>query len=95
MLLGGCDDHGFLDPADGKFWSGSTPEKNGEMAEFLRAKDRSADCLVEDVARYHELIEMMEESATLSFGPNRTTAKFTTASKRVAEFQYYASPMVD
>lgn len=87
-IRGFCMDHGFLDPEDGLFWSGSTPAKNGEMREFLAERGRSAHCLVEDVARYHELIALMEEGASLAYGPDRVTATFTTSSNQTAEFRY-------
>ena len=95
FLGGGCKDHGFLDQTDGRFWSGSTPEKNGEMAEYLKQQDRSGHCLVEDVARYHQLVALMEEGAVLSFAPDRRSAKFTTPSNRVAEFDFRPSMMID
>ena len=95
FLSGGCRDRGFLDKADGRFWSGSTPEKNGEMADATRAKDRSTHCLTEDVTRYHQIIAMMEEGATLEFGPDRSSAKFTTPSNKMIEFEYRPSMMID
>lgn len=95
FLSGGCRDHGFLDKTDGRFWSGSTPEKNGEMADAARAKDRSTYCLTEDVTRYHQIIAMMEEGATLEFGPDRSSAKFTTPSNKTIVFDYRPSMMID
>ena len=95
FLGGGCRDHGFLDQTDGRFWSGSTPEKNGEMADNLKQQDRSAHCLAEDVTRYHQIVALMEEGAALQFGPNRGSAKFTTPSNKTAEFEYRASMMID
>ncbi len=95
FLSGGCRDHGFLDKADGRFWSGSTPEKNGEMADATRAKDRSTYCLAEDVTRYQQIIAMMEEGPTLEFGPDRISAKFTTPSNKTIEFYYRPSMMID
>lgn len=95
FLGGGCRDHGFLDQTDGRFWSGSTPEKNGEMADYL-TKDRSAHCLAEDVTRYHQIIALMEEGAALQFGPNHRSAIFTTPSNKTAEFQIsLAPPLLD
>ncbi|MDY6922605.1 MAG: hypothetical protein SWI22_01440 [Pseudomonadota bacterium] len=95
FLSSGCRDHGFLDPADGRFWSGSTPEKNGKLADDLRKRGRGPHCLVDDVARYHRLVALMEEGAVLSFAPDHSSATFTTPSNRVAEFNFRPSMMID
>jgi hypothetical protein len=95
FLSGGCRDHGFLDSQDGRFWSGTTPEKNGEMAAYLKSRDRSVHCLTADVERYHQIVSLMEEGAALSYAEDRASITFTTPSNKTAEFEHRASLMID
>ncbi|WP_226634129.1 hypothetical protein [Brevundimonas poindexterae] len=85
FLTGGCEDHGFLDAVDGRFWSGSTPSKGLESSP--RGSGLDQDCLVEDVERYRRLIALMQEGAVLEFDEDRHTATFTTPSNRAAVFR--------
>ena len=87
FISAGCRDSGFLDQADGRYWSGTAPAKNGEMAEFLSGTRLDAYCPAEDPPRYVRLMEIMREGATLTFDADQTTATFTAPTKGSAAFR--------
>ncbi len=93
-ISAGCRDSGFLDKADGRYWSGTAPAKNGDMAEFLSKMRLDAHCPAEDPQRYVRLMEIMREGATLTFDADHTTATFTAPSKGAAAFER-ASIVID
>ena len=84
-ISGGCSDTGFLDKADGRFWSGSAPAKNAGIESATPARRGEAHCPPEDAKRYVQLIEIMYEGPTLEF--DQATATFTAPTKGSAEFQ--------
>ena len=87
FISAGCRDSGFLDKADGRYWSGTAPAKNGEMAEHLSKMRLDAHCPAEDPERYLRLMEIMREGATLTFDADQTTATFTAPTKGAAAFR--------
>ncbi|MNY30533.1 hypothetical protein D3C86_1646460 [compost metagenome] len=84
-ISGGCFDRGFLDKADGRFWSGSAPAKNAGIEIASPARRGEAHCPPEDAARYVRLIEIMYEGPTLEF--DRASATFTAPTKGTAKFR--------
>lgn len=84
-ISGGCFDSGFLDRADGRFWSGSAPAKNDGIEVANPARRGEVHCPPEDAARYVQLIEIMYEGPALKF--DRAAATFTAPTKGSAEFR--------
>lgn len=91
----GCIDAGFLDEADGKFWSGVSPEKNGELAGHLRGLRPEAKCPPEDAARYLELMQLMRGGVSLQQDPDGRFATFTSPSGGSARFEVYLGNIID
>ena len=84
-ISGGCIDTGFLDKADGRFWSGTAPLKNAGVEVANPARRGEAHCPPEDAARYVQLIDIMYDGPTLKF--DQASATFTAPTKGSAEFR--------
>ncbi len=84
----GCMDSGFLDEKDGKFWSGLSPEKNGELADHLRQSSLEAKCPSEDAARYVDLMQLMRGGVSLRPERDGRFATFTNSSGGSARFEH-------
>jgi hypothetical protein len=91
----GCLDSGFLDETDGKFWSGLSPEKNGELGEHLRRMPLEAKCPPEDAARYIDLMQLMRGGVSLQLDSDGRFATFTNPSGGSARFEVYLGNIVD
>lgn len=91
----GCLDSGFLDEADGKFWSGLSPEKNGELGDHLRGIRLEAKCPPEDAVRYVELMQLMRGGVSLQRDPDGRFATFTNPSGGSARFEVYLGNIID
>ncbi len=91
----GCLDSGFLDESDGKFWSGLSPEKNGELGDHLRQISLEGRCPPEDAARYVRLMQLMRGGVSLQRDPSGRFATFTNPSGGSARFEVYLGNIVD
>jgi hypothetical protein len=91
----GCLDAGFLDEADGKFWSGLSPEKNGEFADHVRGMRLEAKCPPEDAARYIDLMQLMRGGVSLQRDSDGRFATFTNTSGGSARFEVYLGNIID
>jgi len=85
FIAGGCLDAGFLDKADGRFWSGSSPAKNPGLPVASPARRGEIHCPPDDSARYVRLLEIMYEGPTLKF--DGASATFTAPTKGSAVFR--------
>jgi len=94
-LRADCIDSGFLNKADGRYWSGMTPSKNGEMEDFIREVPLDARCPIEDRSRYVRLVGIMREGAKLDFDTQQTTATFSAPTKGTAKFQVQPNFVID
>ena len=91
----GCVDTGFVDKADGKFWSGVAPAKNPDLAEHLRQARHDGHCPVEDAARYVELMRLTTEGVSIALTPDRRFATLTHSSGGSARFEVYLGNILE